>query len=89
MSLRFSAGECFWRKNAKALWDKLGNLYQSKSLVNKLFPWRNLYQLRMNEGDSVSEHLNAFNTVVSQLLYFDIKISDDDKCISLLCSLLD
>ena len=34
-------------------------------------------------------HLNAFNTVVSQLSYVDIKISDEDKCISLLCSLPD
>ena len=35
------------------------------------------------------EHLNVFNTVVSQLSSFDIKILDEDKCISLLCSLLD
>eukprot|EP00253_Pinus_taeda_P012267 PITA_12267 len=41
----------------------------------------------MKEGDSVTEHLNAFNTVVSKLSFFDIKISDEDKCISLLCSL--
>ena len=26
----------------KALWDKLGTLYQSKSLVNKLFLWKKL-----------------------------------------------
>ena len=31
----------------KTLWDKLGNLYQSKSLVNKLFLWKKLYNLRM------------------------------------------
>jgi len=43
----------------------------------------------MKYGDSVTEHLNAFNTVVSQLLSVDIKISDEDKCISLLCSLPD
>eukprot|EP00253_Pinus_taeda_P021872 PITA_21872 len=43
----------------------------------------------MKDGDSVTEHLNAFNTVVSQLLFVDIKISDEDKCISLLCSLPD
>eukprot|EP00253_Pinus_taeda_P016741 PITA_16741 len=43
----------------------------------------------MKDGDSVTEHLNAFNTVVSQLEYVDIKISDEDKCISLLCSLPD
>ena len=72
---------------AKALWDKLGTLYQSKSLMNKLFLQKKLYNLRMKDGDSVTEHLNAFNTVVSQLLSVDIKISDEDKCISLLCSL--
>ena len=43
----------------------------------------------MKDGDSVIEHLNAFNTMVSQLSSIDIKISDEDKCISLLCSLPD
>eukprot|EP00253_Pinus_taeda_P008563 PITA_08563 len=43
----------------------------------------------MKDGDSVTEHLHAFNTVVSQLEYVDIKISDEDKCISLMCSLPD
>ena len=74
---------------AKHLWDKLGTLYQSKSLVNKLFLWKKLYNLRMKDGDSVTEHLNAFNTVVSELASVDIKILDEDKCISLLCSLPD
>eukprot|EP00253_Pinus_taeda_P014062 PITA_14062 len=73
----------------KALWDKLGTLYQSKSLVNKLFLRKKLYNLRMKDRDSVTEHLNAFNTVVSRLSSVDIKISDEDKCISLLCSLPD
>ena len=71
----------------KNLWEKLGTLYQSKSLVNKMFLRKKLYNLRMKDGDSVTEHLNAFNTVVSQLSSVDIKISDEDKCISLLCSL--
>jgi hypothetical protein len=74
---------------AKDLWDKLGKLYQSKSLVNKLFLRKKLYNLRMRDGDSVAEHLNTFNTVVSQLVSVEIKISDEDKCISLLCSLPD
>ena len=64
----------------KTLWDKLGNLYQSKSLV------KNMYNLRMKDGDSMIEHLNAFNIVVSQLPSVGIKISDEDKCISLLFS---
>eukprot|EP00253_Pinus_taeda_P019248 PITA_19248 len=73
----------------KALWDKLGTLYQSKSLMNKLFLRKMLYNPRMKDGDSVTEHLNAFNTVVSQLSSIDIKISNEDNCISLLCSILD
>ena len=43
----------------------------------------------MKDGDSVTEHLNSFNIVVSQLASIDIKILDEYKCISLLCSLLD
>ena len=50
---------------AKYLWDKLGKLYQSKSLVNKSFLRNKLYNPRMRDGDSMAEHLNAFNTVVS------------------------
>ena len=57
--------------------------------MNKLFLRKKLYNLRMKDGDSVTEHLNAFNNVVSQLASIDIKILDEDKCISLLCSLPD
>jgi hypothetical protein len=71
----------------KDLWDKLGKLYQSKSLGNKLILRKKLYNLRMRDGDSVVEHLNSFNIVVSQLVSVEIKISNEDKCISLLCSL--
>jgi hypothetical protein len=50
----------------KELWDKLVDLYLSKSLLNKLFLWKKLYNLRMKDGDLVTEHMNAFTTVVSQ-----------------------
>eukprot|EP00253_Pinus_taeda_P033884 PITA_33884 len=73
----------------KALWDKLGTLYQYKSLVNKLFLWKKMYNLRMKDGDSVTKHLDVFNTVVSQLSSVDIKILNEEKCTSLLCSLPD
>jgi hypothetical protein len=73
----------------KDLWDNLGKLYQSKSLVNKLFLRNKLYILRVRDGDSMVEHLNSFNTVVSQLISIEIKISDEGKCIILLCSLPD
>ena len=50
---------------AKKLWEKLGNLYQSKYLVNKLFLRMKLYHLRMEDGDYVTGYLNVFNTLVS------------------------
>eukprot|EP00253_Pinus_taeda_P034589 PITA_34589 len=71
---------------AKALWDKLGTLYQSKSLVTKLFLRKKLYNLRMKHGDSVTEHLNAFNTmfdeIVSALLTEEMrrKNMDNQNC---------
>jgi len=43
----------------------------------------------MKDGNLVTKNMNAFNTLLSQLLSIDIKILDEDKCISLLCSLLD
>lgn len=75
--------------STKKLWEKLGNLYQSKSLVNNLFLQKKLYHLRMEDGDSVTDHLNVFNTLVSQLVSVDVKMEEEDKCITLLCSLPD
>ena len=43
----------------------------------------------MEDGDSVTKHLNVFNTLVSQLGSFNITITEEDKCITLLCSLSD
>jgi transcription elongation factor GreA-like protein len=45
--------------------------------------------MRMKDGDSVTEHLNAFNILLNQLLSVDINISNEDTCIYLLCFLLD
>jgi len=39
----------------------------------------------MSEGSLVTEHLNVFNTIVSQLSSMDIKIIEEKKCVSLLC----
>jgi hypothetical protein len=67
----------------------MGSLYQLKSLVNKLFLRKKLYIMRMSGGSLVTENLNAFNTILSWLSSVDIKIIDEEKCISLLFSFLD
>jgi hypothetical protein len=40
-------------------------------------------------NDSVIKNLNAFNTLVSQLVSIDIKLVEEDNWITLLYSLLD
>jgi hypothetical protein len=43
----------------------------------------------MEDGYYVIEHLNAFNTLVSQLVSVNITIVEEDKCITFLFSLPD
>jgi hypothetical protein len=59
--------------STKKLWGKLGSLYQSKSLVNRLFLRKKLYLMRMSEGILVTKHLNAFKTIISRYLLWILK----------------
>ena len=40
----------------------------TKSLTNTLFLWRQFYQLRMAEGQSMQEHLSHFQKILTDLL---------------------
>ena len=42
----------------------------------------------MEDGDSMIDNLNVFNTLVSQLISVDIKMEEENTCITLLCSIL-
>ena len=57
--------------------------------MNKLFLQKKLFHLIMDENDTVTEHLNFYNTLVSQITSVGIKMVEEDKCITLLCSLSD
>jgi hypothetical protein len=43
----------------------------------------------MEDGDSVKEHLDAFNTLVIQHVFVNIMTGEEDKCINLFCYLLE
>eukprot|EP00253_Pinus_taeda_P027912 PITA_27912 len=72
---------------AASLWTRLEKLYMTKSLTNRILLKRQLYSLRMKEGTSIADHLNAFNTFLVQLQSIEVKIPSEDKAITLLCSL--
>ena len=59
----------------------------TKSLSNKLFMKKQLYNLWMKEGTSILQHLNAFNRILSDLLSLEVKIKEEDKALMLLSSL--
>ena len=57
--------------------------------MNKFFLQKKLFHLIMDENDTVTEHLNVYNTQVIQITIVSIKMAEEDKCITLLCSLSD
>jgi hypothetical protein len=48
-----------------------------------------MYLLRMSDASVMTGHLNLFINMLIKLLFVDIKISDEEKCISLLYSFPD
>ncbi|KAK2969457.1 hypothetical protein RJ640_011354 [Escallonia rubra] len=70
-----------------ALWQKLEKIYKSKSLSKRLYLKKDLYQLRMDEGSDLGDHISEFNRLVSQLSSIDVKLKEEDQVILLLSSL--
>ena len=54
-------------KTSYELWKKLCNLYDQKSAASQVYWLKKLVDLKMKEGASMSDHLNEFNTIFSQL----------------------
>ena len=63
------------------IWLKLESLYMTKSLTNKL------YQLQMDEGNTIKDHLDLSNKTILDLKSANVKIEDEDQVVLLLCSL--
>ena len=59
----------------------------TKSLSNKLYLNKQLYELCMKKVIAVLEHLNFFNKVINELIAVDVKIDVEDKALILLSSL--
>ena len=69
------------------LWSKMESLYMTKSLTIRIYLKRQLYSLWMKEGTTIVDHLNTFNTLIVQLTSMEVNFKDEDKAITLLCSL--
>lgn len=77
------------KKTTAGLWARLENLYQTKSLVNRILLKQRVNSLKMKDDAKISDHLNEFNDVISQLESIDVCLEDEDKTMILLCTLPD
>ena len=74
-------------KTSFELWQKLCNLYKKKSAASQVYWLKQLVDLKMTEGTSMSSHLHEFNTIFSHLSAQEIKFDDSVKVIFLLATL--
>ncbi|GJW07978.1 retrovirus-related pol polyprotein from transposon TNT 1-94 [Tanacetum coccineum] len=69
------------------VWKKLEKLYMTKSLTNKLLLKQRLFSLRMKEGSTLKDHLDALNSIMMDLKHVEVKIDDEDVALILLVTL--
>ena len=74
-------------KTTAGLMAALSNMYEKPSASNKVHLMRRLFNLRMNEGASVAQHLNELNTVTTQLSSVEIEFDEEVRALILLSSL--
>ncbi|KAF3617937.1 putative leucine-rich repeat receptor-like protein kinase-like [Capsicum annuum] len=61
----------------KELWEKLEELYQTKSISNRLYLKEQFHKLQMAEGTTISGYLSVLNGIVSELESIGVKIDDE------------
>ena len=72
-----------------AVWKKLSDQFQKKTWANKLSPRRRLNNLRLKDGDSMSNHIKAVTEIFSELAVIGAAMEVEDKVVTLLASLLE
>ena len=51
----------------------------SKSLTNKLHLKQKLYRLKITEGADLTQHINTFKQIISDMLRIDTTFEDENK----------
>ena len=70
--------------STKELWEKLEEMYQAKSLSNRLYLKEQFFKLQMEEGTKFFDHLSVLNGIFFELQSIGVKIDDEDKALRLI-----
>ena len=65
----------------------LVKLYEKPSASNKVFLMKRLFNMKMSEGGSITDHLNDFNMVTNQLSSVGVNFDDEVRALLILCLL--
>ena len=66
---------------------EFAKLYEKLSSSSKVFLMKHLFNMKVQEGGSIADHLNEFNMVTNQLSSIGVKFDDEFRDILILCSL--
>ena len=72
-----------------AVWKKLQEQFQKKTWANKLTLRRKLHTLRLNEKESVQDHIRAMTETFNELAVLGVELTNEDRVVYLLTSLLE
>ena len=70
-----------------AVWKTLSAQFQRKTWANKLELKRKLFSMKLNEGDSVQEHVKSMTEICDELSEIGEAVSEEDRVVYLLASL--
>ena len=73
--------------NPHTLWKNLENMYETKNAQAKIFLMWKLMNLKLKEGQSIAEHLNDFEGMITQLSVASLSLDDETRACLLLSSL--
>ena len=73
--------------SARKLWKEMEDKFIKNNTDNKLYTRTKLYRFQYKPGTTMNHHIIIFNSLVTDLLNLDEKVSDVDKALILLASL--
>ena len=74
-------------KTTEDLMKALFGMYVKPLANNKMHLMKKLFNLKMAENASVTQHLNEFNTIINQLSSVEIDFNDEIRALIVLASL--